>query len=199
MSGVQVTVDATQILAALARLQAAAHDLRPALDRLGVAFVSRIRGTFEQQADPYGRAWPGLKPSTLRRRRMKGAGAQILRDTNRLMNSITHVTGENEVTIGATDVEYAAIHQFGGTINRKGKSGSVRLRTTAAGQLTRGSTGGAVFASRRHKRAIERSYEGRDYSISIPARPFFPDGELPADWLAEGVGIVLTPLREAVE
>ena len=46
-----------------------------------------------------------------------------MRDTNRLMNSITYNAGSNEVEVG-TNVEYAAIHQEGGTA---GRGGGVRI------------------------------------------------------------------------
>ena len=121
MTGVTITVDDTAAQAALARLRDAGQNLRPALDAIGLSIVSRMRATFESQADPWGKGWQGLKASTLRKRRKKGAGAQILRDTGRLMNSISHAVGDNEVTID-TEVEYAAIHQFGGRMPPQGNT-----------------------------------------------------------------------------
>ncbi len=204
MTGVTITVDDTAAQAALARLRDAAQNLRPALDAVGLSVVSRMRATFEQQADPWGKGWQGLKASTLRKRRKKGAGAQILRDTGRLMNSISHTVGDNEVTIG-TEVEYAAIHQFGGTIKRTLAAGKVRLRADAKGNLIRQKFHGnlAVFAKSKHKRVVERSHEGRDYVIAIAARPFAPirggRADLPAEWASEAIGLITRHLRKAVQ
>lgn len=200
MSGITITVDAGAALDALARLRARGEDLRPVLDQIGQGVAARIRQTFVQQADPYGHKWLGLKRSTLRKRRKAGKGAQILRDTGRLMNSITHQVADNAVTI-STDVEYAAIQQAGGTIHRAARAGRVRLRATASGQLLRqkGHANLAVFAKASHKRAVERSFAGRDYTITLPARPFFPDHGLPDAWMDEATAIVMASLREAVQ
>ncbi len=205
MTVVAVTVDDAAVQATLARLRDAAQNLRPALDAVGMSIASRMRATFEQQADPWGKSWQGLKASTLRKRRKAGKGAQILRDTGRLMNSIAHTAGDSEVVIGSTNVEYAAIHQFGGAIQRKGRAGSVRLRTDARGNLIRQKGYGnlAVFAKQRHKRAVGRDYQGRDYVIPIVARSFAPlrggRADLPADWAGEAVGLITKHLREAVQ
>lgn len=203
MSGVTFVVDDQAMQAAFGRLADAVTDMRPVMDEIGMGLASRVRTTFEHEASPWGDKWPGLK-ATLRGRRMKGTGAQILRDTGRLANSISHTVTGNSVDV-STDVEYAAIHNFGGTIQRKGRAGSVRLRTTAGGHLMRqkGSPNLAVFAKRSHKRATERSYQGRDYAITIPARPFFPirggQVDLPQAWLDEGIGLITARLRKAVE
>ena len=55
----------------------------------------------------------------------------------------------------------------------------MRLRTDAKGVLLRQGDEGklaklAVFARASHKRAVERSYQGKDYTINIPARPVLP-------------------------
>lgn len=72
-----------------------------------------------------------------------------------------------------TNVEYAAIHEFGGTIRRVQLAGSVRLRTDAKGNLIRNERGGAVFASKKHKRAQNAPYAGgKRFDIVMPARPY---------------------------
>ena len=72
---------------------------------------------------------------------------------------------------------YAAIHQFGGTIQRAPYSTKVRHRTDAKGNLLRTAAfngKGLVFAKDKQKRAKERWFEVKAYSIKIPARPFLP-------------------------
>lgn len=72
---------------------------------------------------------------------------QPLRDTRRLQSSFTYQTNARGFELG-TNVEYAAIHQFGGTITPKRAK---RLRFA-------GPNGAPVFAS----------------SVRIPARPMLP-------------------------
>jgi hypothetical protein len=72
-------------------------------------------------------------------------------------------------------VKYARIHELGGTIKHAARSGSVRLRTDARGNLLRQSgdqVGGrlAVFAKRSHKRARVVQYQAAAYQVNMPAR-----------------------------
>ncbi len=99
--------------------------------------------------------------------------------TNRLrgsLHSTASVIDGQRITGGiGTNVAYMGIHEFGGTINRTTKAGSVRLRTTSRGELMTGKTGGAIFAKRKGKDAHKRfkvvSYEGgKSYTITMPER-----------------------------
>lgn len=95
--------------------------------------------------------------------------------TNRLRNSLRRsravVTGNSVDSAIGTNVEYAGIHEFGGVITRQPFSTVVRLRTNADGSLLRNRRNGAVFAGRRHKRAVEvLGGRGRSYTITMPAR-----------------------------
>lgn len=97
--------------------------------------------------------------------------------SNRLRNSVSaskaQQSGSNTITSSiGSNVKYAAIHEFGGVIQRTVKPGSVRLRTTAAGELMRQSSGRlAVFAKKSHKRVEVVSFPGgKSYSITMPAR-----------------------------
>lgn len=78
---------------------------------------------------------------------------QPLRDTGRLATSITVTHSGFMFTVG-TNVAYAAVHQYGATITVKNKR--------------------SLYSSR------QRQFFGR--SVVIPARPFFPTGDLPAAW-----------------
>ncbi len=85
-------------------------------------------------------------------------------------SSVTSAIGDN--------VEYAAIHEFGGRIVRKPRSGTVRLRTNEAGELLRqpGHEHLAVFAENTHKRAKEVQYQAEGYEINMPERAPFRTG-----------------------
>jgi phage gpG-like protein len=101
--------------------------------------------------------------------------------TNRLRRSVrrsaAQIVGESVLSSIGSNVEYAAIHEFGGTIRRVTKPGKVRLRTDAGGNLQRNYRGGAIFATAKHKRAREVSYSGgKSYEIVMPERSFIRRG-----------------------
>ena len=101
--------------------------------------------------------------------------------TGRLRGSVRAskavIEGSGVSSAIGSNVKYAAIHEYGGTMQRRVAPGSVRLRATASGELVRGSTGGAVFAKRRMKRVRVVPFEGgRSFSIGIPARAPFRRG-----------------------
>jgi phage virion morphogenesis protein len=110
---IEIQFDDREIIAALQRLAAQTSDLRPALEEIGAHIEASTKLNFSGQHDPFGNAWPSLSDVTLARRRKKGKGAQILRDTGRLMNSINHQVNSNSVEIGPDEVVYAAMQQFG--------------------------------------------------------------------------------------
>lgn len=105
--------------ALLAELARRTGDTRPTLDAIGQILVSNTQRRFVEQRGPGGIPWRPLSPVTLARRRGGGAGAQILRDTGRLANSISYRVDGNGMTVG-TNVNYAGTHQYGA---RKGQFG----------------------------------------------------------------------------
>ena len=112
MTSLRIDVDDRSLQSALMRVSALLTDMRQTMDRVGLAIASRVRGTFDHQSDPWGRRWRPLALSTLRQRRKKGAGAQILRDTGRLQSSIEHRATSDAVEVFST-ARYAAVQQFG--------------------------------------------------------------------------------------
>lgn len=85
---------------------------RPLLDSIGRTLRTDVQFNFKRQAGPDGQPW---KPTH--------RGGQILRDSGRLLRSIDYrVESDSEVRIG-TNVVYARIHNFGGTIS--GKNGNL--------------------------------------------------------------------------
>jgi phage virion morphogenesis protein len=117
---ITVTVDDRQVLEALERLRASAADLRPVLEDIGQALTESARLTFHDARDPYGRPWAPLTELTVSRRRE--GSAVPLRDTGRLMNSLTYRADADSVEVG-TNVIYAGTHQFGA---RQGAFGRTR-------------------------------------------------------------------------
>lgn len=182
---VQIQIEAnTRILThALQGLAREVKDLRPALGHIGEAVKESTQNRILAGGPgPDGQAWPALSPAYLLQK--KGPG--LLRESGQLLDSITwKVKGDQAVAIGSNKV-YAAIHQFGGTIKKAARSGTLRLRTDAKGNLLRqGSVGrslpgpktalasqGAVFARKAHKRFVERHFTTGAHTATVPARPF---------------------------
>lgn len=81
-------------------------------ESIGESLVASTVQRFENEEDPEGKRW---KPS----RRAIEEGGQTLSDTGRLKGSIGYEATPEMVVVG-TNVEYAAIHQFGGN-TRRGK------------------------------------------------------------------------------
>lgn len=118
--------------------------------------------------------WLGLAPSTLKRRRREGGVGKLLQRSGRLAASVSRWSDETTARVG-TNLVYAAIHQFGGQIERHPMSGYVRLRKNASGQIMRQKDHGhlAVFAKDSHKRVkIVKWTRTSGWTIKMPARPF---------------------------
>lgn len=129
-------------------------------------------------------SWVPLSEATKRKRLSRNKGKSVLRilqDSGLLARSVFSVSDDSSAGIGVpgNTVGYAAIHQYGGTIERPAHSVKTRLRTDARGALLRQGTEGsakgrAVFAKDSHKRVQEGWGTVDAYSINIPARPFLP-------------------------
>lgn len=165
----EVEIQAADALAALRNVVDNTRRPRDLMRAIAGTLESETEANFAAQGRP---AWQGLAPRTIKKR---GAGAKILQDTGRLAASVASRYGNDFASVGS-NVAYAAIHQFGGTINRAPYSSTVRLRTDAKGNLVRQKTNSrlAVFAKASHKRAVTRRYTVGAYGITIPARPFLP-------------------------
>jgi phage gpG-like protein len=98
-------VDITELLDVLADMEERAGDLSEPMAIIAEDLVSRVNDKFESG----GPGWPALADSTIAKRRKKGRGAQILKDTGRLAASIEADHG-SDFAEAATDVEYAVYH-----------------------------------------------------------------------------------------
>lgn len=140
---------------------------------------------FRNNGDPSG-SWPGLRPATRRAKERRGRTIErILRDSGILASSVQINYSRTFAEIG-TNVKYAAIHQFGGEIQR---TGTVRLRTRRNGKLYKRENL-ATFAKKSHKQAVERPVS---YTIHMPTRPFLPideHGSLTASARKRLIGVV---------
>lgn len=175
MSSFKIEVQDEAVQAALGRLAASGSDMSVPMRAIARALRNITEDAFQKQASPFGPAWAALKPSTLAGRRGGGEGAKILQDTGQLAASISSSSDATSATVRAGK-RYAAIHQFGGTIERPAYSTKTRHRTDRKGNLLRqeGNPNLLVFAKDSHKSVLERWHEVNGFSIDIPARPFLP-------------------------
>lgn len=139
MSGVQlqVTFEDSAFRGALDALFRAGADLTRPLKDVGSHLVSETTERFRQSKGPDGVAWAAV-----------GRGGKPLVDRGHLRDSITYAVTPSEVQVGSNLI-YAAIHQFGGTIHARNKP-------YLAFSVGRGSDAAHV----------------RVKSVEIPARPF---------------------------
>ncbi|MGQ3072572.1 MAG: phage virion morphogenesis protein [Ferrovibrionaceae bacterium] len=181
MAGVRLIVDDAEVLAALSRARSGMTDLQPLLSDVGQSLVVSTQERFATGKGPSGVPWMPLHPRTVAR---KGGKTLILVDTARLRNSITYRASAREVEVG-TNVQYAAAHQFGGTIEIPARTQEARRRTETRkrkaadgtetvwrkgqfAKLQRSKAGG--FKTVRGT-ALETVEIGA-HTITIPARPF---------------------------
>lgn len=139
-----ITVDdLAPALALLGEASAALGDATPMWDEIGGHFEFATDQRFEREAGPGGVAWP-------KSLRALATGGKTLTDTSRLRSSVTHNAWATGMEVG-TNVQYAGIHQQGGTIRAKSAKG-LRWKYQARG-------GNAESWARKME-------------VSIPARPF---------------------------
>lgn len=110
---IQAEIDDREARELLNELKRRMGDIRPVLEAVGQIMQSGTQQRFIDQQAPDGTPWAALSPVTIARRRARGnGGVQILRDTGRLMNSISYQVQGESVTV-FTNVEYAGTHQQG--------------------------------------------------------------------------------------
>lgn len=184
MAGTHVTftVDDRAVLDMLAR-----QALPPGSDvmnRLGEYLQSSTEARFKTQTAPDGRKWEDFAPlKESYKRRKKYAKDKILTLRSYLRSGIHYqVTGDAEVQVGSNS-KYAAIHQFGGAIEKPARQAIVRYRSEA---------GRVLFAGKKHQGATERQVTIPAHQVNMPARPYLgisaaDDAEIRAiilDWVS---------------
>ena len=135
---IKVQVVDQKLKAKLQALVATGENMKPVYDVVGRTIATKIRLCFKLGIDPWGKPWLPLK---IRK------GGQPLRDTGRLVRSITSKPDDKGVSIG-TNVFYARVHQRGATITPK----------KAKRLVFPGPGGKLIFAKK----------------VTVPARPFMP-------------------------
>lgn len=173
-----ITVDSGQAVAAINRATALLTDSTPLMRTISQVLENEVFANMAGRGRSFN--WPDWSPGYAAWRAKRGAtGPQsmMLVLNVRLRQSVAGSTsyGPDFATVGA-NTAYAAIHQFGGTINVPARTGQVRLREKASGALERqkGYPNLAVFAKDRNKRARTVAAVIQAHTIGIPARPYLP-------------------------
>ena len=184
MAGTRLTIDKAELerLSALMAEQAA-RDTSGLMRRLGEYLLESTQRRFKDQVKPNGEKWKELDERYARRKKRTKDKVLTLRG---YLRSYIHyqVMGADAVEVGSNQ-KYAAIHQFGGEIDKPERQAAVRYRSVA---------GRVLFAGKKHKRATERAVTIPVHFVKIPARPFLglsaeDDREISRiirEWLAGG-------------
>lgn len=155
---------------------------RSLMSQLGEAFQESTEKRFTSQTDPNGQKWKSLEPNY--RKSKHQHQDKILTLRGYLRRSIRYqVQGADAVSVG-TNMEYGAIHQLGGTIQKKARQSTLHYQAS-------GSQVGNRFVKKNRSNFWRRVNVGA-HSINMPARPYLglsmqdrsTAQEIIADWLA---------------
>lgn len=160
MAGIEIRVEVADIDAALAEIERRLEDTTPIMRKVSGVMLDAVEQNFEEEGRP---RWVGLARSTIRDRQRKGYWpGRILQRTGRLASSVVRAFGNGFATVG-TNLEYAAIQNFGGEIRQFAQTRFVNFRVDKRGR-SRFST--------RQKANLAQAVTYGDRRITIPARPF---------------------------
>ena len=120
--------------------------------KVATAMQNKVKYRFHKGVDPEGNAWNPLK----------GRDGKPLRDTGRLLNSLTTSSDDNTSKVG-TNTKYARIHNDGGVI--KARNGKYLRFKTDNGWVTKESVN-----------IPKRQFMGFDDDLNAKIRQIIRDG-----------------------
>ena len=171
MTGISIQVELREAQDMLADILRRMDRKRPFYKSVGERLMSSTKDRFREETDPDGARWKPLARATIKARvSKKQIPLTILRSNTRrkkgssLAGSINVQMSEDEVRIGSP-LEYAAIHQLGGTVQMPARDGKIYRTKDRTGQV------GRRFAKKKKANHIT-DVKIPAYSISIPARPY---------------------------
>lgn len=188
MTGSKVVLD-DKATSALVRLVDAVRHPGQLMSNFAAIMLTSTQRRFERQVGPDNVAWKPLSKRTAQRKvngRRRGTKS-ILRLSTRLYQSLITASDERSAEVG-TNVEYAGIHQFGGTIEHFARSQTMSLKKIR--KRTR-------FVPHGTKGAELRRVTIGEHGVTIPARPYLGFSEQDIAALnAEGVEYLRKELAE---
>jgi len=196
MAGASLTVT-VDLAAADARLDAAQQALtspRALLRELGEYLRGSTRARFASMSGPDGARWQALSPRYQRRKHRNADKILTLR--GHLRSRIAYqLEGDDGVAVGS-NLAYAAIHQFGGSIEIAARSQRARLVPKRIKREDGTSYVAQRFGKLGAKSGALRNVTLPAYAVTMPARPYLglsaeDEGEILARtqaWLADIFG-----------
>ncbi|MBR0962250.1 phage virion morphogenesis protein [Bradyrhizobium japonicum] len=160
MAGVQLQVDLKDneiSLAVLGELIARLDDPTAVYESIGLALAKSTHHRWDQGITPSGSPWP-------KSLRVIKHGGKTLMLSARLYRSIATNASRTGVEIG-TNVVYAAIHQFGGVVNKDARDAVLHFKVNKR-------TGTWRFAKANKRATLAQKRRIGAHSVRIPARPF---------------------------
>jgi phage virion morphogenesis protein len=188
-----VAIDDKALMRKFATLKKRAGGLSPVLKNIGEYKVEATQRLFDQQQSPEGVRWAALSD----RYKKKKKGPKILTEKRYLRDSVIYRVRNGNLQIG-TNLAYAAIHQFGGTIKKKERESVIHFRRGTVDQfanaddanrhvrMTNGRTlhfrtkAGAGFHRANSRAHFAMKVTIGAHEIEMPARPYL--GWNQTDW-----------------
>jgi phage virion morphogenesis protein len=166
MAGASITITDTAT-PAVSRLIAVSARPSAMMRDIGGYLLFSTQRRFETETGPDGVKWPALSPRTAKARAGRGkvrGTDHILRQSVRLYNSLTMASDDTTAQVG-TNVEYAAIHQFGGPIQMPERQGRVTFKKIRGKR-------GVRFVKAGTAKATVQDVSIKAHTINMPARPY---------------------------
>lgn len=146
----------------LARMLAKGESMRPVMREISGDMHDAVLENFEHEGRPS--PWKKSK-------RAAKQGGKTLQHTRRLMKSITREYDASRARIG-TNLDYAAIHHFGGVIRFKGRDRVMNFKQVRRGKMTFSRPGTGDRFAKASKSHYSMKVSGKPYSVDMPARPY---------------------------
>lgn len=161
MSSSNVIINDKTFIKSIEESRQRIQNLKPVMQVIAQDMMTTKDMNFRNQQSPDGVKWDLLTIPTINaRRNKKKTSIKILQDTGRLKASFTTESDNKTAKIGS-NVEYAAIHQYGGTINKNARSGYMYFGNNKYGEY------GLV---KKKKAILKKGVTYQSHTIVIPQR-----------------------------
>lgn len=156
----RITIDTTAFETVFKRLLNGLEDRRDLMRSLAADMHDAVEENFAQQGRPAWQQWS----QPYARLAAKRGQEKILQRKGRLAASIHEASDNDSATVG-TNVKYAAIHQYGGTVTIPARSQQAYYKKYKDGRV------GHRFVKKSQSN-FSKWHTLPEYRITMPARPF---------------------------
>ena len=173
MAGATIEFEDRKALAAIGAAVAVLRSPDRMFRDMGEALLIIHRKRFRAQTSPDGEKWQALSPAYQRRKKKNRDRVLVL--DGYLRSTLRYQVEGGDLLFGS-DRKYAAIHQFGGDIQQKGREHSLFFKQRKSGKV------GKRFV-KKEKSNFEQRVKIAAHTITMPARPFLGIGLADAEKL----------------